>query len=85
MMKQSRMTAGGVADGLMTAWVLAGVAVAQPGTPPAPVVVSPEVKADRKVTFRVFAPKAEAVGVFTTDLPGGFAPRPMKKGDDGVW
>jgi 1,4-alpha-glucan branching enzyme len=43
------------------------------------------VKADRKVTFRVFAPKAEAVGVFTTDLPGGFAPRPMKKGDDGVW
>jgi enterochelin esterase family protein len=48
-------------------------------------VVSPEVKADRKVVFRILAPKAQAVGVFTTDLPGGFAPRPMKKGDNGVW
>jgi enterochelin esterase-like enzyme len=84
-MKKMIYIAGGAAGGLMAALVLTGVAAAQPGTPPAPVVVSPEVKADRKVTFRVFAPKAEAVGVFTTDLPGGFAPRPMKKGDDGVW
>jgi enterochelin esterase family protein len=43
------------------------------------------VKADRKVTFRMYAPKAESVGVFTTDLPGGFAPRAMKKGEKGVW
>lgn len=85
MMKQVRKTAGGVAGGLMAVLVLAGVAAGQTGRPTTPVVVSPEVKADRRVTFRVFAPKAEAVGVFTTDLPGGFAPRPMKKGDDGVW
>ena len=31
------------------------------------------------------APKAEAVSVFTTDIPGSFQPRPMKKGEKGVW
>ena len=41
--------------------------------------------ADRAVTFRLYAPKAESVGVLTTDLPGGVAPRPMKKDDKGVW
>jgi enterochelin esterase family protein len=76
---------GRVAGALVTALALAGVAAAQPGKPQTPPVVSPEVTSDRKVTFRIYAPKAEAVGVFTTDLPGGFAPRPMKKGDKGVW
>src|SRR5262249_23202028 len=33
----------------------------------------------------VLAPKAGSVGVFTTDIPGGFEPRPMKKGANGVW
>jgi enterochelin esterase family protein len=50
-----------------------------------PVIVSPDVKADRHVTFRLVAPKAEAVGVFTTDIPGGFQPRPLKKVGSGVW
>src|SRR5690242_15410087 len=77
--------AGRVAGALVAALALAGVAAAQPGKPQTPPVVSPEVAADRKVTFRLYAPKAEAVGVSTTDLPGGFAPRPMKKGDKGVW
>src|SRR5262245_8898103 len=74
-----------IAGALVAALVLAGVAAAQPGRPQTPVVVSPEVKPDRKVTFRIHAPKAESVGVFTTDLPGGFAPRAMKKGEQGVW
>jgi enterochelin esterase-like enzyme len=66
--------------------LLAGSAGAQPGfAPPGPVVVSPEVKTDRHVVFRLLAPKAEAVGVFTTDIPGGFRPRPMTKGDKGIW
>ena len=69
----------------MTALALAGVAAAQRGQPQPPVVVSPEVKPDRKVTFRIYAPKAESVGVFTSDLPGGGAPRAMKKGEKGVW
>jgi enterochelin esterase family protein len=75
-----------VAAALLAVLVLAGAAPAQPGRGPrGPVVVSPEVKADRKVVFRIHAPKAESVGVFTTDIPGGFEPRPLKKGDNGVW
>ena len=84
-MVQVRGMAGRVAGGLVAALILAGVAAAQPGRPQTPVFVSPEVKSDRKVTFRIFAPRAETVGVFTTDLPGGFAPRAMKKGEKGVW
>jgi enterochelin esterase family protein len=80
-MKQIR----GVAGALVAALALTGIAAAQQGRPQTPVVVSPEVTPDRKVTFRVFAPKAESVGVFTTDLPGGFAPRAMKKDEKGVW
>ncbi|MGA2254170.1 MAG: alpha/beta hydrolase-fold protein [Thermoguttaceae bacterium] len=53
--------------------------------PRTPDFVSPEVKVDRHVVFRIHAPKAESVGVFTTDIPGGFEPRPMKKGENGVW
>ncbi len=74
------------AAALLAAALLTCAAPAQPGRGPrGPVVVSPEVKPDRKVIFRIHAPKAEAVGVFTTDLPGGFAPRAMKKGENGVW
>jgi enterochelin esterase family protein len=75
-----------VAAALLAALVLAAAAPAQPGRGPrGPVFVSPEVKSDRHVTFRILAPKAETVGVFTTDVPGGFQPRLMKKGDNGVW
>jgi enterochelin esterase family protein len=71
---------------MLAAFLLSGVAEAQPGRGPRrPVVVSPEVKTDRRIVFRVHAPKAETAGVFTTDIPGGFQPRPMKKGDNGVW
>jgi enterochelin esterase family protein len=84
-MKQWCGTACRVAGAAVAALVLAAVAAAQLGRPQTPVVVSPEVKADRTVVFRLYAPKAESVGVFTTDLPGGFAPRAMKKGDKGVW
>jgi hypothetical protein len=55
---------------------------AQPRGPRGLVVVSPEIKPDRHVAFRLPAPKAEAVGMFTTDMPGGFAPRPLKKALD---
>jgi enterochelin esterase-like enzyme len=84
-MKSQHSIRAGVAGAVLLAFSLAGEVPAQPGRPRGPVFVSPAVGADRKVTFRVLAPKAESVGVFTTDLPGGFEPRPMKKGDDGVW
>jgi enterochelin esterase family protein len=44
-------------------------------------VKSPEVAADRRVTFRLQAPDAKAVAV-----SGDFGPdAPMRKGDDGIW
>jgi enterochelin esterase family protein len=56
--------------------------------PQGPRVVSPEVSADRRVTFRILAPKAEAVQLGSSgDIPGtGFGqPRPLTKGTNGVW
>jgi enterochelin esterase-like enzyme len=50
-----------------------------------PAVTSPEVK-DKKVTFRLLAPKAEKVGLVSSDIPGGGqGPRALKKGGNGVW
>jgi enterochelin esterase family protein len=47
---------------------------------------STEVSAERKITFRIFAPNAESVRLFSTDLPsttqGGLE---MQKADNGVW
>jgi enterochelin esterase family protein len=53
------------------------------------VVVSPEVAKDRKVTFRVLAPKAEEVTLNSSDIPseGGAQrpPRAFTKGENNVW
>ncbi len=48
-------------------------------------VVSPEVTADRHITFRLLAPKAEAVKVSASDIPGGQGGTPMVKGENGIW
>jgi 1,4-alpha-glucan branching enzyme len=53
--------------------------------PMAPQVVSPEVGADGKVTFRILAPKAEAVRLTGGDMPGLGQGAPMTKGENGVW
>lgn len=81
----SSMKIARVAAGLLAVLTLSDVAIAQPGGPRGPVVKSPEVKADRHVVFRVLAPKAESVGMFTSDLPGDPRPRAMKKNENGVW
>jgi len=47
-------------------------------------VVSPEVSSDRRITFRILAPKAEAVRLNGGDIPGN-GPRPLTKNDEGVW
>src|SRR5947208_12410844 len=62
---------------------LAGTAAAQPPKP----LVSPEVAADHKVTFRLKAPKAEKVLLECGELSAllGGANKEMAKGDDGVW
>lgn len=58
----------------------------RPGGTRPPAVNSPEVK-DKKVTFRILAPKAEKVGLASSDIPGGprGGNREMKKGENGVW
>jgi enterochelin esterase family protein len=56
------------------------------GGPRGPVVVSPEIKGDRTVTLRIHAPKAEAVQLSSSDLPGTPGQsRALTKGDNGVW
>lgn len=54
-------------------------------TPPPPPVNSPEVSAERQLTFRVLAPKAEAVKLAGGDLPGLGQGKDMAKGTNGVW
>lgn len=61
--------------------------------PQGPVVVSPEVLPDHRVTFRILAPDATAVGLRGGDIPqfaggGRGTPPPaleFKKGENGVW
>jgi enterochelin esterase family protein len=48
-------------------------------------VVSPDVSQDRRVTFRVLAPKAEAVRLSGGDIPGNNQGTAMAKGTNGVW
>jgi enterochelin esterase family protein len=64
--------------------VLPGLATAQFGKK-GPMVLSPEVKADRHVVFRILAPKASATSVVSSDMPGSFKPRQMTKGENGIW
>src|ERR1700752_1016589 len=68
-------------------------AIAQPAAPaPAaaprpqtPQVVSPEVQADRRVVFRIYAPQAENVRLTGSDIPGNGPGAAMTKGENGVW
>jgi enterochelin esterase-like enzyme len=89
---------GGVLGGVLIASALlplerplsAAAAIVQPQAPPAPVVVSPEVGADRRVTFRILAPQAQVVELRSPgDIPGiggrGVAPPQLTKNADGVW
>lgn len=71
---------------LLASTLLSPALRAQPrGRPPTP-VVSGEVSADRQVTFRVLAPKAEQVQLGGGDIPGmAGQPRALTKGTNGVW
>jgi enterochelin esterase family protein len=48
-------------------------------------VVSPEVAADGKVTFRILAPKAAVVRLSGSDIPGVGRGVEMTKGEEGIW
>lgn len=61
------------------------VAVSLPAqTPPPDGTVSPEVHADRTVTFRLKAPKADTVALYGDWMPLGKS-EPMTKTADGIW
>lgn len=48
-------------------------------------MVSPEVSADRRITFRITAPQAKAVRVSGSDIPGLGQNGVMTKAESGVW
>lgn len=69
---------------LLTAAVMtAAVVFAQQALWGVPAMISPEVKADNTVTFRLDAPKASSVVVAGDFSPRGF--ELMTKGADGIW
>src|SRR4029453_19213027 len=55
------------------------------GRPAPPPYVSPDVQSDKRVTFRIFAPRAEEVRLVGTDIPRNAQGLAMTKGDNGVW
>ncbi len=67
--------------------ILATSAQAQPGRGRSrgPRVTSPEIAADRHVTFRILAPGAEAVRLSGGDIPGVGQGAEMTKDPNGVW
>jgi enterochelin esterase family protein len=52
---------------------------------PAASVVSPEIAADRRVTFRIYAPSAQAVRLAAGDIQGLGQAAQLAKGENGVW
>jgi len=69
---------------LVATMCLARVALAQ-GPPAGPQVVSPEVTGDKRITFRILAPQAQAVRLNATDIPGNGSAAPLTKGANGIW
>ncbi len=79
---------------VMRSFVLAGAALlAATALAPAqnrpgqrqPALISPEVSAEKKITFRVQAQKAEMVRLVGSDIPGNGQGVAMKKGENHVW
>lgn len=50
-----------------------------------PAVVSPEISADRRITFRLFAPQAQAVRLNASDIPNMGQAATLTKGENNVW
>jgi enterochelin esterase-like enzyme len=53
--------------------------------PQAPQFVSPEVSSDSRVSFRIYAPQAQAVRLSAGDIPGVSQNTTLTKADNGVW
>ncbi|MFN7927872.1 MAG: alpha/beta hydrolase-fold protein [Blastocatellia bacterium] len=59
--------------------------LAQQRGPQAPQFASPEVAADRRITFRLYAPQATAVRLSAGDIAGLQQGKDMTKAENGVW
>ena len=70
---------------LISAPLALGQAVGPGRGAAAPAFVSPEVLSDRRVVFRIFAPRADEVRLVGTDIPRNMQGIPMTKADTGVW
>ena len=55
----------------------------QPQAPPA--FTSPDVAADRKITFKIHAPEAKSVRLASSDIPEAGRGLELTKGENGVW
>ena len=72
--------------GLATILIACNILAQPPGSGPRPpAYTSPEVTADHHIVFRIFAPKADAVRVSSSDIFGLKPAGEMTKGDNGVW
>lgn len=86
-MNKRRITTGILAVALLAALAFPSAAAERPRYPgpQGPQVVSPEISADRQVTFRILAPKAETVQLSGGDIPGVGQGAGMVKNASGVW
>ena len=55
------------------------------GGSPVPQFASPDVGPDRTITFRIYAPQADAVRLTASDIPGVGQNAQFVRGDNGVW
>src|SRR6188474_473327 len=55
------------------------------GGPQAPQVNSPDVSADRRISFRIYAPQAREIRLSASDIPGLGQNTRFTKADNGVW
>jgi len=73
----------------VAALVLSGATLAAQqggrGGAQAPQVVSPDVSADRRVSFRIVAPQAREIRLNASDIPGLGQNTRLTKADNGVW
>ena len=73
---------------LLSAWAILVFALAQappaPARPATPLVVSPEVRPDHRVTFRIRAPKASDV-LLRGDWMEGATTEKLATSEDGIW
>ena len=55
------------------------------GGPQAPQVTSPDVSAERRISFRIYAPQAREIRLAASDIPGLGQNTRLTKADNGVW